>query len=94
MQVSKKREIASADAAKRAKNSLGVSTVVRYKFCNGTLHRLKRGGFPVSIISSSLNLAGANSCSLPALSIFNGLFSEIAINFKNLIQKFFPFNIS
>ena len=94
MQVSKKREIASADASKRAKNSLGVSTVVRYKFCNGTLHSLKRGGFPVSITSSSRNLAGAYSCSLPALSIFNGLFSEIAINFKNLIQKFFPFNIS
>ena len=94
MQVSKKREIASADAATRGKNNLVVSTAVRCEFFNGSFHSLERGGFPVSITSSSLNLAGANSCSLPALSIFNELFSEIAIVFKNLIQNFSPFNIS
>jgi len=88
MQVSKKREIASADAAKRAKVSLDVSTVVRYKFCNGTLHRLKRGGFPVSTIFPpiKLNLASAISCTLPAMSIFDELFIEVAPFFKNLIQ--------
>lgn len=88
MQVSKKREIASADAATRGKNNLVVSTAVRCEFFNGSFHSLKRGGFPVSTISPpvKLNLASAISCILPAMSIFDELFLEVAAFFKNLIQ--------
>ncbi len=90
MQVSKKREIASADVANRGENRLALSTVVRCKFFNGSFRRSKRGGFPVSTISSPLNLmlASANSCSLPATSIFIEFFFEVAVFFKNLIQIF------